>query len=550
MELVEQIKQAVEYTKQKEFKKAEQLYLELLRDYPENPSINSFLGVLYFNLDKYKKAEKYLEKSYKLLPSKTIVLYIGMSKFFQTKYNSAVFYLEEGLKENKTYDVYFALINSLSQSRRNKEAYEYALEAHKKFPTDEKILYYLSYSALQSGLFKESEQYCKKLLRLNPKSANGWFLNGLQAEALYGDEKLARESYRLMVKFGDKTSGYTNLAISYLKNPKTRQKAYYYLKKVQKIAPDKKSLNFLFATYYFTKKQFKKGYRYYIDIDKETQDDIDWYARFKRPWKGGAYKKQILFVYGDQGAGDQIQFARYLPFLAKKFKKLNVMVSEALYDLFKQSYKDYKNINIIKNEKNFKFPRYDKSLMLASSAYYLNKNFNNIPYANGYLSVNPEKVNEYKNKYFSANKQKIGICWEAGAAGLRDQLHRTLNVELFEDIINLENAEIYSFQVKPSLENYKKYNNLTDLSSTFSSFDDTAAALKNLDVLVTVDTSVAHLAGALGVKTYLILPYCSDWRWFNNTETTEWYNSVRIYKQTKHDSWGEVFEKILSDLKS
>ena len=142
----------------------------------------------------------------------------------------------------------------------------------------------------------------------------------------------------------------------------------------------------------------------------------------------------------------------------------------------------------------------------------------------------------------------FGICWEAGATNLREQIHRTLNVELFENIINLDKTSVYSFQVNPSLDNYKKYSNLIDLGSTFKSFDDTAAALKNLDLLVTVDTSVAHLAGALGVKTFLILPYCPDWRWFDNDKTTEWYDSVTIFKQVNHDDWSEVFNNILSQL--
>ena len=94
------------------------------------------------------------------------------------------------------------------------------------------------------------------------------------------------------------------------------------------------------------------------------------------------------------------------------------------------------------------------------------------------------------------------------------------------------------------MENYKNYSSLIDLGSTFKDFSDTAAALKNLDLMITVDTSVAHLAGALGVKTILILPYCPDWRWFDNDEKTEWYDSIKIFKQSPDESWESVFERI------
>ena len=548
MELVEQIKQAVEFTRRKEFKKAEKIYLELLKTSPENTSVLSFLGLLYYNLGNYKKAEKYLEKSYKITPSKAIVSYIGLSKFVLTKLSSAIPYLEEAINEKPAFELYHAIIISCANSKDFHRAYKYSLEAHKQYPTNETFLYNLGYSSLQIGLFKESEQYCKKLLRLNPKYPNGWFLNGLQVETLYGDEKLARKSYRLMVKNGNKAGGYLNLAISYLKDVKSRKKTYYYLKKIEKIMPEKKGLRFLFASYYLSARQFKRGYRYYVNVDNDSQDDIDWYFQFKRPWKGGRFKDEIIFVYGDQGIGDQIQFSRYLPFLEKKFKKVKVMVAEPLYNLFKRSFAKYKKIQFYPNNKDFKFPRYDKSVMLASCIYYLNKGFRKIPFTDNYMIPDKNKIEEYKTKYFNTQNKKIGICWEAGATNLREQIHRTLNVELFENIINLDKTSVYSFQVNPSLDNYKKYSNLIDLGSTFKNFDDTAAALKNLDLLITVDTSVAHLAGALGVKTFLILPYCPDWRWFDNDKTTEWYDSVTIFKQVNHDDWSEVFNNILSQL--
>ena len=185
---------------------------------------------------------------------------------------------------------------------------------------------------------------------------------------------------------------------------------------------------------------------------------------------------------------------------------------------------------------------------MAALIYYLNKGFKNIPYSAGYLIPDDKKIEEYKTKYFNTDKFKVGICWESGSSAIRDQIHRTLNVELFENIINMPDTKIYSFQVKPSLENYKKYPNLIDLGATFEDFDDTAAALKNLDVLVTVDTSVAHLAGALGVKTFMILPYCPDWRWFDNDKTTEWYDSITIFKQKINEDWDTVFERIVKQL--
>ena len=90
---------------------------------------------------------------------------------------------------------------------------------------------------------------------------------------------------------------------------------------------------------------------------------------------------------------------------------------------------------------------------------------------------------------------------------------------------------------------------MINLAKDFKSFSDTASALKAMDVVVTVDTSVAHLAGALGVKTYLLLPYASDWRWFGDTKTTPWYKSVEIFKQQDRISWEYEIDSIVNILK-
>ena len=89
---------------------------------------------------------------------------------------------------------------------------------------------------------------------------------------------------------------------------------------------------------------------------------------------------------------------------------------------------------------------------------------------------------------------------------------------------------------------------LINLAKDFKNFSDTAKAMKSMDIIISVDTSVAHLAGALGIKTFLMLPYVSDWRWFNDTKTTPWYTSVEIFKQTDPISWEKPIKDIICRL--
>jgi hypothetical protein len=183
-----------------------------------------------------------------------------------------------------------------------------------------------------------------------------------------------------------------------------------------------------------------------------------------------------------------------------------------------------------------------QAIKITDLAYVLDIDFDNIPFSQGYLK---SKVADIKS-----DKLKVGLCWEAGAAGIRTMINRTININLLEPILNMENIQLYSFQVTDSLNGNERYaDKMINLAKDFKNFKDTAEALKAMDIVVTVDTSVAHLAGALGVKTFLMLPYVTDWRWFEDTKTTLWYDSVEIFKQKDPISWEKPIEDIICKLK-
>ena len=115
-------------------------------------------------------------------------------------------------------------------------------------------------------------------------------------------------------------------------------------------------------------------------------------------------------------------------------------------------------------------------------------------------------------------------------------------------MLGLSEIQIYSFQVDDTLNGNMRYPQMINLAKDFQNFYDTARALLAMDIVVTVDTAVAHLAGALGVKTFLLLPYATDWRWFEDTKTTPWYESVEIFKQQDKISWEKEIAEIVCRL--
>lgn len=107
-----------------------------------------------------------------------------------------------------------------------------------------------------------------------------------------------------------------------------------------------------------------------------------------------------------------------------------------------------------------------------------------------------------------------------------------------------DDIEFYSLEKGDSLNQIADFPKIVNLEPELNSFSDTAGALMNLDLLITIDTGIAHLAGALGVKTYLLLPYSSEWRWFSDTEKTPWYPNFTLFKQEKEGDWEEVVKRI------
>ncbi|MCD8377509.1 MAG: hypothetical protein LUB59_01835, partial [Candidatus Gastranaerophilales bacterium] len=509
-----------------------------------NAVILSFLGLLYLNTGLFKKAEKNLEKSVNIKQNRAATEGLGLVKFYLGKYKEAGKYLSEAIENNKSFDIYDKYIRTLIELGSYSKSYDYAIECYKKYPLKKESLDNLTLCCIHTGRLKEAAKYSEQLVNKYPKYGMGWIRFGLINEMFYHNETLAKKCYQKALKYGEKYDAYYNLAVNANKARDVR-KAKYYAKKIYKYSFDKGAMNFLFSTIYFQQRKFKQGFRYYSKKELNI-DPANPVSKLKRLWDGKTYRNETLLIYCDQGIGDIIMFSRYLPFLKKKFKKIKVFTSKSTVELFKRSFSKYSNMQFIGFKEHF--PVYDKSVVLSNLPYYLKTDIDEIPSKDGYITFNINKYNEYKQKYFNTGELKAGICWEAGAAGWREQLNRTLHISFFEPLFGLKNIQFYSFQVNPSLNNYKKYENLIDLGKTFRDFDDTAAALKNLDILVTVDTSVAHLAGALGVKTFMLLPYCPDWRWFDCEDSTDWYNSVKIFKQKETLFWDNEIERIKSEI--
>ena len=526
---VETLNKAIALTQKGYVKEAEALYLKLLSEESDNYLLLSTLGLFYVNVRDFEKASIYLEKACSVKETLGTVSALGFAEFEKRDFEKAAQLLEKALTLGENPDVYSKLILSLFQIKSYRKAVDYSAKMYEKYPQNTDAISHVVKALTQSGKLMEAEKLCVGYLKEHQDSASLWFHLGYLKELIYSDDIQACQCYEMALELGNKEA-YYNIAVSYQKQKNFLKAEEYYNKMLEAYPKDIDTITSL-GMCKLTQKKFKEGYDLFFLRDKSSLD-----KKTNNPWKPQSNWAKEIVVLCDQGFGDHIHFIRYLPLLQEKVEKIYVASHPSLIKLFAQNYPEVSFITYDEINPDM------QSVRITDLAYALNVDFEKIPYASGYLKSETKEI--------KSTKLKVGLCWEAGNAGIRTMIGRTINVKLFEPLFELENVQVYSFQVRDTLKGNEKYSDrMINLAKEFKNFDDTARAMKSMDIMISVDTSVAHLAGALGIKTFLMLPYVTDWRWFDDTKKTPWYTSIEIFKQTDPISWEKPFEDIICKLK-
>ena len=531
MEILTKIKEAVALTKTGNFHAAENIYNTLLAKNPDDIRVLPFLGWLFIAQHNYSKAIDVFKKVNNKTENSNVITGLGLCYFELRDYENAYIFLKKSADTNPTLDILYKLITCACENSNQTELiFNYAEKMKALYPDSQLTWDAYILSALCAGKFDTAENYCQELLIANPNNPTLYLSAGLIQEVVYLNYQLALECYQKAYEISPTTSALYNVGLAYarLNNfPKAEENLLKSLEKSNDAVEINKSLYILYASNKF----FDKAYNHF---EKSAKIILD---KLHSNWDGKSYINETLYILGDQGLGDIIMYSRYLPYVKQMFKQVVVAVNPALINLF-TSNKIFENIKFV----DYKEPiTYDKSTILTMLPRLLNIDFNNIPMADGYLNQTNQILD---NSLFNTKTLKIGIIWEAGGTKLRGSLDRTINPKLLKPLFKIPNTKIYSLQVNSSMEIKQYYDDITEIGTQLRDFEYTADAISNMDIIVTVDTSVAHLAGAMGKTTYLMLPYYCDWRWFNNTQNTEWYNSVKIFKQPSIMDWATVINNI------
>ncbi|MGE3536953.1 MAG: tetratricopeptide repeat protein [Candidatus Tectimicrobiota bacterium] len=285
--------------------------------------------------------------------------------------------------------------------------------------------------------------------------------------------------------------------------------------------------------------------------------EYEW--RWKRPespppayaqprWDGSPFPHQTLLLYAEQGLGDTLQCARYLPLVAARGGQVIVACPATLVPLLRTC-PGGAQIMVQEPEEIRRQP-FDLHLPLLSLPGIFETTLASIPNTVPYLHPDPERLHYWRQRFTPEPACRVGLVWGGNPQHLNDH-NRSGKLAMFAPLGGLPGLRLYSLQTGSAaaqIDTAGATLALEDLGRALRDFADTAAVIAHLDLVITVDTAVAHLAGALGKPVWTLIPYAPDWRWGRTGTQTPWYPSMRLFRQSTPGDWASVVSQLTQAL--
>lgn len=325
-----------------------------------------------------------------------------------------------------------------------------------------------------------------------------------------------------------------------------------YYKKALELDPNNQNCKIYYCNLLLRLGEYSEGFKLYEDRFGFSEAAVARYCKGRftgNEWKGEEYKDKTLALYNEQGAGDFIMLSRFLPEVKKRGGRLVVEVQESLKYLLH-------NINcvddwVLRSEENFAdAPPCDIHTSICSLPHILGIDSEDKISAKPYIKA-PMRF----TKPLIGNKLKVGLCWYGNKQNPRDNV-RSISLKAFNSFQDAEEVQLFAISNKQ--DGTRVWNNeninlcdgfdefkMTDLSCEIKSFGDLAYFISQLDLVISVDTAVVHLAGAMGKKCWVLLNQNIDWRWLDKPYTP-WYDSVRPF--FARNGWDDLILNVKKEL--
>ena len=586
------LQKAIALQNARQFDQAKLIYEDILKNNSNHFDAIHLLGVIYLQREHFDLALDYLNRAVALNPTfADAVFHRGLTYKMQYKLDQALIDYTKALTLNPTHQ------NALLESGCIYEAgdlldksltfFEKAIEVNNAFVLarlnkvnvlrrlkrfDEALAeieitlemapqYSLAYSTKAMILtdqhhFDLALQLSDKAIALGGNSSELGQLYSQRGIIYRGLWKLdeAASAFQKAIEYSPNLAdAYANLGLVFTDQGKLDQALPIYEKGL-KIHPSHHTCRFNYAMAKLTAGDLSGGFLQYEWRKNMFQwgtgiEGTEWTGK---EWLGG----KTILVRCEQGMGDTIQFARYATILASVAEKVILQVQAPLMSIMSSL---EGNITLVPEGANL--PPHDFYCFLMSLPHLFGTDVTNIPARGAYLTAPLDKVQAWKERLTPYGKKRIGLVWSGGFRADRPELwsvnnRRNIPLETIAQIIDdqfdwfsLQKGEPAESELADYLKSSDRPINLINLTSELKDFSDTAAFIENLDLVVSVDTSTAHLAAALGKPTWILNRFDTCWRWLLNRSDSPWYPSLRLFRQTVSASWTEVIADVKGHLR-
>jgi hypothetical protein len=307
---------------------------------------------------------------------------------------------------------------------------------------------------------------------------------------------------------------------------------------VQSISPDYKMATWNLAVTLLSAGKYAEGwpayeYRWCNAHLAKTRRDLP-----GQLWLGHeSLEGRRVLVYAEQGFGDTLQFVRYVPLLAAKGATVHLQVQPSLVRLLRST-PGVASVSSLADP----LPDFDFHCPLLSLPLAFGTTLESIPSRDGYLTVSDDLFRAWRGRMTGLKGIKVGIAW-SGNKGHANDHNRSIPLDAISTLLEVEGCSFVCLQkeIRPEEEaqfaQLSRLGRFLDLRSELADFADTAALVANLDLVIAIDSAPVHLAGALGKRTWLLVPFNADWRWLRGRSDSPWYSSVQILRQQKLGNW-------------
>ena len=401
----------------------------------------------------------------------------------------------------------------------------------------------------QLGRFAEALASADRVIALKPEHSRAWNNQGNALLKLARhDEAMAayRKALTLDPGYGECFYNY-GIALQVVGRV---AEALAYFEKALALRPDLTDIRFNEGLARLLLGDLKRGLEIYEGrFDKTEQAPQR--RKFDQPlWTGGGLAGKTILVHAEQGHGDTIQFVRYVPLLARAGATVLLEVQQSLTALLAEVEGVARIFGRDQAGRSETLPAFDTHQYLVSLAHIMGTELHSIPTEIPYIRPPADRLELWRKRLPPADGLRVGLTW-AGNPEVKSDARRSVGLPLFAPLVSVPGITFVSLhrEVRPEhAATLRALPQIVHFGEQLRDFADTAALIAELDLVISSDTAVAHLAGAMGKPLWLLTMLSPDWRWLLQREDSPWYPTAKLYRQPRVGDWASVLDRVRDDL--